>query len=249
MDESMKCEVCRAELDPEKERCPVCGAKYTRICLGCGRVPGPEETVCAECGEALVPGLDMTREELIAAGQKCFMPYSGDRVYKIYLGGNMDGGGHVFHNRRGYTRMPPESRVVLPSLVEGHSIYGIWNEYFCVGDEFMPEVKAATYERMMRIREIVVSRGIRECLTYAFFGCAGLELLDLPRSVKSMKNDFYDLFMDGKEAMGNGVKKAPITVRYHGTREDWEKVDVTSRFWEYADLGCLRLECLGRDEG
>ena len=238
----MKCEICRAELDPETLRCGVCGAKYTLICPDCGLVPGPGETSCAQCGGSLLPGLDMTRAEMTAAGLKCFMPYSGDRVYKIYLGGNLDGGGHVFHNLPGYTHEPPQERVVLPSLVEGHPIYGIWNEFFCVGDEFIGEQQAAAYARMMPIREIVVSEGIQECFTYAFFGCAGLEVLDLPRSLKSMKNDFYDLFMDGKEPMGNGVKKCPITLRYHGTEADWRKVSVTSRFWEYVDLGCLRLE-------
>jgi hypothetical protein len=248
MEKSMKCEVCSAALDPETLRCPVCGARHTRVCVGCGRVPEPGEAVCRECGEALVPGLDMTREEMSAAGQKCFMPYSGDRVYKIYLGGNRDGGGHVFHNLPGYTHTPPERRVVLPSLVEGHPIYGIWNEYFCVGDEFI-EDSQGTYARMMPIREIVVSRGIQECFTYAFFGCAGLEVLDLPRSLKRMMNDFYDLFMDGKEAMGNGVKKRPITIRYHGTEEDWKKVAVTSRLWDYVYKGCIRMEYLGRDEG
>ena len=241
----MNCEICHSELG-EDLRCPSCGAKYARVCPDCGRVLG-EERACPDCGEPGRPGLEMTRQEMLAAGMKCFMPYSDDRVYKIYLGGNLDGGGWVFHNRPGYFRDPPQERVVLPSVVEGMPIYGVWNEFFCVGDEFMPQTQQATYARMMKIREIVVSCGVQECFTYSFFGCAGLEVLDLPRSLKSMKNDFYDLFMDGREPMGNGVKKSPVTVRYHGTEEDWRKVAVTSRFWDYVDLGCLRMEYLGRD--
>ena len=242
----MKCELCGAELDAVTLRCPSCGAKYTMVCVGCGKALGPGEERCPDCGEEALPGLDMSREEMAAAGLKCFMPYSDDRVYKIYLGGNMDGGCWVFHNLPGYTRVPPQERVVLPALVEGYPIYGVWNEFFCVGDEFMPGLQAATYARMMPIREIVLSSGIREAFTYAFFGCAGLETLVLPRSLESMKNDFYDLFMDGQEAMGNGVKKTPITIRYRGTEEDWQKVAVTSRFWDYVAMGCIKMEYLGR---
>ncbi len=244
----MKCELCGAKLDAVTLGCPVCGANYTRVCVGCGRAAAPEETQCPACGRETLPGLDMTREEMTAAGLKCFMPYAGDRVYDIYFGGNHDGGGWEFHNLRGYTHEPPQERVVLPALVEGHPIFGIWNEFFCVGDEFVPALRDAVYARMMPIREIVVSNGVREAFTYAFFGCAGLETLELPRSMTSMKNDFYDLFMDGKELMGNGVKKCPITVRYRGTEEDWAKVAVTSRFWEYVDMGCIRMEYLGREE-
>lgn len=243
----MKCELCGSELEKSDLRCPGCGATYTRVCQSCGAVMEPAAAVCPVCGGEGLPGLSMTRGEMIKAGLKCFMPYAGDRVYEIYLGGNQDGGGWVFHNLPGYTHDPPEARVVLPSLVEGRPIYGIWNEFFCVGEEFTPEMQPATYARMMPIREIVVSNGIKEAFTYAFFGCAGLELLELPRSLKSMKNDFYDLFMDGKEPMGNGVKKCPITIRYRGTEEEWRKVAVTSRFNDYVARGCIRMEYLGRE--
>ncbi len=242
----MKCERCFTELDAHL-RCPGCGAKYTPVCVHCGAALEEGEGRCKRCGgEDILPGLDMTREELAAAGIRCFMPYAGDRVYDIYFGGNHDGGGWEFHNVRGYVREPPEARVVLPALVEGRPIYGIWNEFFCVGDEFVPGLQEAAYERMMQIREIVVSNGVREAFTYAFFNCAGLETLELPRSMTIMKYDFYDLFMDGQEPMGNGVKKTPVTIRYRGTEEDWRQVSVTSRFWDYVDMGCIRMEYLGR---
>jgi len=241
----MNCEICGAPLDEETLRCTGCGAVYTRVCTHCGSAMGVRDEACSFCGgrEGL-PGLNRTLDEMKAAGMKCFMPYTVDRNYNIYLGGNQDGGGYVFHNLPGYTHVPPERRVVLPSLVEGRPIYGIWNEFFCVGDEFIPALQAKTYARMMPIREIVVSHGIQEAFTYAFFGCAGLEVLDLPRSLKAMKNDFYDLFIDGQEAMGNGVKKTPITIRYHGTEEQWQQVAVTSRFWDYVQMGCIRMEYL-----
>jgi len=242
----MKCELCSAELDAATLRCPGCGAKYTPVCVRCGAAMKVGEETCPRCGGEGLPGLDMTREELTEAGIKCFMPYAGDRVYDIYFGGNHDGGGWEFHNFRGYVREPPQPRVVLPALVEGRPIYGIWNEFFCVGDEFVPGKQEAAFARMMQIREIVVSNGVREAFTYAFFNCAGLETLELPRSMVSMKYDFYDLFMDGQEVMGNGVKKTPVTIRYRGTEEDWKKVAVTSRFWDYVDMGCLRMVYLGR---
>ena len=246
----MNCEICGAALNAETLLCPDCGAKYTRVCVHCGAAAEAGETVCPVCGGDTVPGLDMTRAEMVAEGMKCFMPYSTERVFHIYLGGNQDGGGYVFHNLKGYTADPPKARLVLPGLVEGMPIYGIWNEFFCVGDEFIdPQEQAAAYERNMQIKEVVVSNGVQEAFTYSFFGCAGLEVLELPRSLRAMKNDFYDLFMDGKETMGNGVKKTPITIRYHGTAEDWAQVAVTSRFTDYVNLGCLKLEFLGRDNG
>ena len=169
----MNCERCFAPLDDDL-CCPSCGAKYTRVCCGCGRALGKEEKTCPDCGGIGLPGLDMTRGEMARAGLKCFMPYTADRVYRIYLGGNLDGGGYVFHNAVGYTHNPPEERVVLPSLVEGNPIYSIWNEFFAIGEDFLPENQPATYARMMPIREIVVSSGIQEAFTYAFFGCASL---------------------------------------------------------------------------
>ena len=205
----MKCELCGGELDAVTLRCTACGAKYTPVCLRCGAAMEPGQESCPRCGGEGLPGLDMTRQELLQAGIKCFMPYAGDRVYDIYFGGNHDGGGWEFHNERGYVREPPQARVVLPALVEGRPIYGIWNEFFCVGDEFVPGKQEAAFERMMQIKEIVVSNGVREAFTYAFFNCAGLETLELPRSMTIMKYDFYDLFMDGNEPMGNGVKSHP----------------------------------------
>ena len=241
----MKCEICGAELDPVTLRCAACGAKYTRVCLSCGRAMAAGEAKCAECSGEGLPGLDMTREEMLAEGIRCFIPYLNERDYRIWFGGNRDGGGGDFQNVRGYTRVPPRERVVLPALVEGLPIYGVWTEFFCIGAEFAPDRREAVYARMAPIREIVLSNGIREVFTYSFFGCVGLELLELPRSLIAMKNDFYDLFLDGEEPMGNGVKKSPLTIRYRGTAEEWGRVAVTSRFEEYVRKGCIRMEYLG----
>ncbi len=124
---------------------------------------------------------------MVRNGLTCFMPCSDARVFRIYLGGNQNGGGYVFHNLRGYVEEPPRARVVLPGLVEGLPIYGIWNEFFCVGDELVePDDKAAAYARTMQIKEIVVSNGVQEAFTYAFFCCAGLESLELPRILRFM---------------------------------------------------------------
>ena len=242
----MKCELCGAELDALTLRCPGCGAKYTPVCAGCGKVLEPGASRCPDCGEEALPGLEMTRAELREAGLKCFMPFTQDRNYDIYFGGHNDGEGYLFNDIKGYTRETPERRVVLPSVTEGLPIFGVWNAFFSTGDDFLPENADETYARMTAIHEIILSNGLREVMSYAFFGCAGLEVLELPRSVKSMKHDFYDLFTDGEEPMGNGVKKGPITIRYRGTQEDWRKVAVTSRFLEYVRRGFLRMEYLGR---
>ena len=242
----MKCELCSAELDAVTLRCTSCGAKHARVCAGCGKVLPPESAYCPTCGDEALPGLEMTRQELLQAGIKCFMPFTQDRNYDIYFGGHNDGEGYLFNDIKGYTHEPPQERVVLPSVVEGYPIYGVWNAFFSTGDDFLPELEEATYARMMDLHEVVLSNGIRDVMSYAFFGCAGLEALELPRSVKSMKHDFYDLFTDGNEPMGNGVKKTPVTIRYRGTEEDWQKVAVTSRFWEYVDKGFIRMEYLGR---
>ncbi len=241
----MKCELCSAELGADL-RCPACGANYVPVCLGCGRVLPKEARRCPDCGGEALPGLEMTRAELRKAGLKCFMPFTQDRNYDIYFGGHNDGEGYLFNDIKGYTREIPESRVVLPSVAEGLPIHGVWNAFFCAGDDFLPELAEATFERMTAIREVVLSNGIREVMSYAFLGCAGLENLELPRSVRIMKHDFYDLFTDGQQPMGNGVWKSPVTVRYRGTEEDWQKVAVTSRFWDYVQRGYIKMEYLGR---
>ncbi len=241
----MKCELCSAELGADL-RCPVCGANYVPVCLGCGKVLPKEARRCPDCGGEALPGLEMTRAELRKAGLKCFMPFTQDRNYDIYFGGHNDGEGYLFNDIKGYTRETPESRVVLPSVAEGLPIHGVWNAFFCAGDDFLPELAEATYERMTAIREVVLSNGIREVMSYAFLGCAGLETLVLPRSVRIMKHDFYDLFTDGQQPMGNGLWKSPVTVRYRGTEEDWQKVAVTSRFWDYVQRGYIKMEYLGR---
>ena len=42
--------------------------------------------------------------------------------------------------------------------------------------------------------------------------------------------------------MGNGVRKSPITIRFRGTEAEWGRVAVTSRFWDYVDMGCICME-------
>ena len=42
----------------------------------------------------------------------------------------------------------------------------------------------------------------------------------------------------------NGFYKKDVTIRYRGTREEWEKVALTSRFWDYVELGRIRMEYL-----
>ena len=177
-------------------------------------------------------------------GIHAFMPYTPEHNYDLYLGGNPDGGGWEFHNLRGYVREPPEPRVVLPALVEGRPIYGIWNEFFCVGDEFTPDRYDAAFRRMLPLKTIVVSNGIREVFTYGFFGCSGLETLVLPRTVQKMFYDFYDLFTDGSSPLQNGIVKTNVTVRYRGSREEWDRVILTSRFNDYVEMGRIRLEFL-----
>ena len=68
----MNCEICHAALG-EDLRCPSCGAKYTLVCPDCGRVLGAAKT-CPDCGETGVPGLEMTRQEMLEAGMKCVLP-------------------------------------------------------------------------------------------------------------------------------------------------------------------------------
>ena len=241
----MKCELCSGELDAGL-RCTSCGANYVPVCVSCGKVLPKDALRCPDCGGEALPGLEMDREELRKAGLKCFMPFTQDRNYDIYFGGHNDGEGYLFNDIKGYTHEPPEHRVVLPSVAEGLPIYGVWNAFFTTGDDFLPELAEETYARMMNLHEVVLSNGIREVMSYAFFGCAGLETLELPRSVKIMKHDFYDLFTDGQEPMGNGLWKTPVTIRYRGTEEDWQKVAVTSRFWDYVKRGYIRMEYLGR---
>ena len=243
----MKCDICGGVLREEDLSCQDCGARYIRICKDCGEALPQGAERCRVCGGRGLPGLDMTREEMAAAGMHCFMPYSHERVYDVYLGGNHDGGGYVFHNTVGYTG-PALDRVVLPAAMEGRPIYGVWNEFFCLGDEFAPELYAETYKRMLPIREVVLSHGIREAFTYAFFGCCGLEVLELPLSIQRMYYDFYDLFTDDAESRRNGWVKSPVTIRYRGSKEQWEKVTVTSRLWEYVEQGKIIMEYLNLDE-
>lgn len=237
----MKCEHCGADL--RDGGCPVCGAEYRPVCIHCQAVVPLGSERCPACGGEVLPGWNVSREEMERRGIHAFLPYTPEHNYDIYLGGNRDGGGYVFHNDPGFTGPVPEI-LVLPGLAEGRPIYGIWNEFFCVGDAFTPANYDAAFRRMLPLNTIIVSNGIREAFTYAFFGCCGLETLVLPRTIRKMFYDFYDLFTDGVSPLQNGFYKKDVTIRYRGAREEWEKVALTSRFWDYVELGRIRMEYL-----
>ena len=234
----MNCEHCGAEL--RDGECPSCGAEYRPVCIHCQAVVPPGSDRCPVCGGEVLPGWNASRETLERAGIHAFLPYMSERIYDLYLGGNPDGGGYVFHNDRGYTG-PMREKLVLPGLAEGCPIYGIWNEFFCVGDECAPDRYEETFRRMFPLKTVVVSNGIREAFTYAFFGCCGLETLVLPRTIQKMYYDFYDLFTDGKSPLQNGFYKTDVTIRYRGSKEEWSRVIITSRFQDYVDMGRIRM--------
>ncbi len=236
----MKCAKCGIELPACSDRCGSCGTSYARICPGCGPAESEEAKTCAMCGGPLVSVWNPTIAELQALGIHCFMPYTDDRIYDIYLGGNRDGGGYVFHNTAGYTG-PSVETLVLPSMAEGRPIVGIWNEFFCVGEDFAPDAYEKTFERMYPIKNIIVSEGIKEAGIYAFFGCCGLETLKLPLSMKKMMYDFADLFSNGLASFPNGRPRGPVTVLYAGSERDWSGVAVPNLFNDFVQKGCIRL--------
>ncbi len=238
----MNCEHCGTAL--EGSVCPACGAEYRPVCIDCQAVVPAGSEHCPVCGGEVLLGWNASREEMGKRGIRAFMPYTPEHNYDLYLGGNPNGGGYVFHNDPGFMG-PMSERLVLPGLTEGIPIYGIWNEFFCVGDEFTPDRYDETFRRMLPLKTVVVSSGIREVFTYGFFGCCGLETLVLPRTVKRMFYDFYDLLLDGVSPMQNGFRKTDVTLRYRGSREEWERVLVTSRFQDYVKMGRIRLEFLG----
>ena len=121
---------------------------------------------------------------------------------------------------------------------------GVWNEFFCTGDEFTPDRYDGTFHRMLPLKTVVISNGIREIFTYGFFGCCGLETLVLPRTLQKMYYDFYDLFLDGTSSLQNGFYKKDVTVRYRGSRAEWDRVARTSRFNDYVEMGRIRMEFL-----
>ena len=221
--------------------CPACGAEYRPVCVRCQAIVPPGSESCPVCGGEVLPGWNVSREDLARRGMHAFLPYTPERNYDVYLGGNRDGGGYVFHNDPGFTGPVPE-KLVLPGLVEGIPIYGIWNEFFCVGDAFTPDRYDETFRRMLPLKTLILSNGIREVFTYGFFGCCGLETLVLPRTIQKMFYDFYDLFLDGTSPLQNGYFKQNVTVRYRGSREEWDRVILTSRFRDYVEMGRIRLE-------
>jgi len=240
----MKCEHCGAEL--RNEKCPVCGAEYRPVCIHCQAPVPPGSPVCPACGGEVLLGWNASLEELERRGIHAFLPWMSEHNYDIYLGGNRDGGGNDFHNTVGYTG-PIGETLVLPGLAEGRPIYGIWNEFFCQGDEAIMNGFESLFQRMLPLKTIIVSNGIREAFTYSFFGCCGLETLVLPRTLQKFFYDFYDLFLDGTGPLENGFYKRDVTIRYRGTREEWERVAVTSRFQAYVDMGRIHLDFLTKN--
>ena len=240
----MRCEHCGTEL--QEGVCPACGAEYRPVCIHCQALVPPGSTVCPACGGEVLLGWNASREELERRGIHAFLPYSHEHNYDIYLGGNRDGGGNDFHNTVGYTG-PMGEKLVLPGLAEGRPIYGIWNEFFCMGDEAIMSSFDSVFRRMLPLKTVVVSNGIREAFTYSFFGCCGLETLVLPRTLKKFFYDFYDLLLDGVSPMENGFYKKDVHIRYRGTREEWERVTVTSRFQSYVEMGRIRLSFLKKE--
>lgn len=234
----MKCVCCGRELAESDKICPSCSTRRVTACMSCGKIDTEGRELCPECGGEILPVYDLTVEEMQQRGFHCFLPYTEDHVYDIYLGGNHDGGGYVFHTSVGYSG-PLTETVVLPSMLNGHMIRGIWNEFFCNGDCFFPSVMQQTIDRMLNIKNIVVSNGIRDIMTFAFIGCCGLEKLVLPKSVVRMKYDFYDLLSNGLEQLRPGRERKPITICYRGSREQWEKVDISSSLTEYRDKGYI----------
>jgi len=239
----MRCASCGGDIRENAGKCTACGTAYVPLCADCGypavdlKTRGP----CPNCGGEMLPVWNPTVDELLRLGIRCFLPYTDDRIYDIYLGGNRDGGGYVFHNTAGYTG-PPVETLVLPSLVEGRPIVGIWNEFFCTGNDFAPEAYDRTFERMYPIKNIIVSEGIREAGIYAFFGCCGLKTLVLPKSMKKMMYDFADLFAGGLDSFPNGRSRGPVTVRYRGGERDWAKVAVPNLFNDFVNKAYVKLE-------
>ncbi len=238
----MNCEHCGAEL--REGNCPSCGAEYLPVCIHCQAMIPTGSEVCPSCGGEVLLGWNVNAEEMECRGIRAFLPYRDEHNYDIYLGGNRDGGGNDFHNTVGYSG-PIKEKLVLPGLAERRPVYGIWNEFFCQGDEALLSSADAAFRRMLPLKTIVVSNGIREAFTFSFYGCCGLETLILPRTLKKLFYDFYDLFGDGISPMSNGFYKSNVTVRYRGTREEWERVIRTSRFEEYVVKGRIRMEFLG----
>ena len=239
----MNCEHCGAEL--ANGLCPDCGAEYRPVCIHCQAPVPPGSNVCPVCGGELLLGWNVSREEMARRGIHAFLPYRDEHNYDIYLGGNRDGGGNDFHNTVGYTG-PVREKLVLPGLAEGRPIYGIWNEFFCMGDEAILSSYEAAFQRMLPLKTIIVSNGVREAFTYSFYGCCGLETLVLPRTLKKLFYDFYDLFTDGVSPMPNGFWKKDVTIRYRGTEAEWDRVARTSRFQDYVEQGRIHMEFAGK---
>lgn len=236
----MKCAKCGAVLTLNKQLCSVCGTNYIQACTLCGREADGEMSTCPSCGGETGLIWNPSIAELQELGIHCFMPYTDDRIYDIYLGGNRDGGGYVFHNTVGYTG-PVKETIVLPSFVEGRPIYGIWNEFFCIGDDLFPHIYNQTFERLYPIKTVIVSDGIKEAMIYAFTGCFGLETLVLPKSIKKMHYDFFELFKNGLCELPNGETRKPVTICYKGSRDEWDRVALPSLLNDFVGKGYIRL--------
>ncbi len=236
----MKCARCGTMLPDEKLTCDKCGTSYIPRCMDCGYIAGSNMEHSPDCPGKLLPVWNPSENELLSLGIRCFMPYTDDRIYDIYLGGNRNGGGYDFRSKAGYTG-PSLETVVLPSMVAGMPIIGIWNNFFCIGEDFAPEIYEKTFERMYPIKNIFVSEGIREAGIHAFFGCCGLETLVLPKSTKKMMYDFLDLFPNGLNPFPNGKARGPLSICYRGSEQDWANVSVPTLLNDMVKKGYIEL--------
>ena len=171
---------------------------------------------------------------------RCLHAFTDDRIYDIFLA-HRNGGGYDFRNKPGYTG-PSLETVVLPSMVAGMPITGIWNNFFCTGEDFTPNAYDKTFERMYPIKNIIVSEGIREAGIHAFFGCCGLKKLVLPKSMKKMMYDFLDLFPNGLDPYPNGKERGPLTICYRGSEQDWTNVTIPTLLNNLMQKGYIELE-------
>lgn len=237
----MKCIRCGADLPENIITCDKCGASYVLRCMDCGYISGSDIEHGTACAGQLLPVWNPSEDELLSLGIRCFMPFTDDRIYDIYLGGNRNGGGYDFRNKPGYTG-PSLETVVLPSMVAGMPITGIWNNFFCTGEDFTPNAYDKTFERMYPIKNIIVSEGIREAGIHAFFGCCGLKKLVLPKSMKKMMYDFLDLFPNGLDPYPNGKERGPLTICYRGSEQDWTNVTIPTLLNNLMQKGYIELE-------
>lgn len=78
------------------------------------------------------------------------------------------------------------------------------------------------------VQNVIIKEGVEEIKTGAFAGTTSLQTVELPSTITKIEdNAFYDSSWIG--GLGNlvGFKKKP-TIKYNGTRADWDKVVANS---------------------